>query len=292
MSTLNDLIASIHTSLHSYSGTQEVVTWLTAPCTASDTTLTVASTDGVLRGLVEIEDELVYVSSSDTSTLTLPPFGRGYRGTTAVSHAASAQVTWDPQFPRAEVRRSIDQCIEGLFPQLYRIKSVDVTATGSGVGYSLPADCEGVIEVKTKITSDPSNYWEVLGRWGYDSTSPEATGKTLNLYEPVCVGNTIRVVYRAKFGAFTAGTDTLASVGLSESYADLILYAVTSRMIRFMDPGRLTATAVENLSRAGVVQVGDAAKIANQLYTMYQQRLAEERARLLALTPPSMNFGR
>jgi hypothetical protein len=290
VSTLNDLIASIHTSLHSYSGSQPSVTWLTSGCGTSDVTLSVASSDAVMRGLVEIEDELVYVNSSDSNALSLPPFGRGYRGTTAASHSSGAQVTWDPLFPRAEIRRAIDQAVEGLFPTLYQIKTTDVTATATGIGYALPADCESVLSVKTIVTGDPSGYWETLGRWDFDPTSP--VGRTLHLFDPVGAGNTVRVVYAAKFTAFTAGTDTLASRGLSESYADLLLYAVTSRMIRFLDPARLQTQAVENLSRASVVQVGDAAKIANQLYQMYQQRLAEERTRLLQTSLPSIHFTR
>jgi hypothetical protein len=102
----------------------------------------------------------------------------------------------------------------------------------------------------------------------------------------------VRVVYRAPFGTFASDSATLDSVGLSESHADLILYAVTARMIRFLDPARLQVAAVENLSRSSVVQSGDAAKVANQLYAMYQQRLVEERIRLLQLTPPQIHFTR
>ena len=36
----------------------------------------------------------------------------------------------------------------------------------------------------------------------------------------------------------------------------------------------------------------EAGRVANQLYAMYQQRLTEERRRLLELTPPSINFTR
>jgi hypothetical protein len=61
-------------------------------------------------------------------------------------------------------------------------------------------------------------------------------------------------------------------------------------MVRFLDPARLQIGAVENVSRSAVVQAGDAAKIATQLYAMYQQRLVEERTRLLELDPPSINF--
>lgn len=290
MSTLGDLVASIHSSLHSYSGTQEQVTWLTTGCSDTDTVLQVASLDTVQRGIAEVEDELVYVNATDSTGLQLPPFGRGFRGSTAAAHAANAMVTFDPAFPRVEIKRAINQVIEGLFPTLYQIKTADVTSSPALVGYSLPADCEGVLEAK--VNTGPYDYWLPLSRWSYDPTSPEANGKVLNVFEALDPAATVRVVYRAKFGTFTADTDTFASVGLSESYADLILYCVTARMVRFLDPARLQVTTAENLARSQVVAAGDAGKVANQLFALYQQRLAEERTRLLELTPPSIHFTR
>lgn len=289
MSTLNDLVASIHSSLHSYSGTQEQVTWLTAACDDATTSLTIASSDTVNRGLAEIDDELIYVDSSTDGTLTLAPFGRGFRGSTAAAHAQNAMVTYDPAFPRVEIRRAIDQCVQGLFPALYQIKTTTLTYDASQVSFELPADCEGVLAVKEEASSS-LNHWNPVSRWKYDANSALTSGKALAIYDCPRPGATIQVVYRAAFGTFTAGADTLGSVGLSESYTDLILYCVASRMIRFLDPARLQVGAVENLSRSSVVQAGDASKIATQLYAMYQQRLTEERTRLLELDPPSINF--
>lgn len=289
MSTLNDLISSIHSSLHSFSGTQEQLTYLTAGCDASETTLAVASSDTVHRGMAEIDDELVYVDSSADGTLVLPPFGRGFRGSTAATHAANAMVTYDPAFPRVEIRRAIDQCVQGLFPMLYQIKTTTFTFDATQVSFELPTDCEGVLAVKEQLVN-PTNHWNPLGRWSFDADSALTNGKALALYDNPRPGATIQVVYRAGFGTFASSSDTLASVGLPESYADLILYCVTSRLIRFLDPARLQVGAVENLSRSTVVQAGDASKIATQLYAMYQQRLSEERTRLLELDPPSIHF--
>ena len=290
MSTLNDLIDSIAASLHSYTGVQEQATWLTADATADDLNLTVDQSDRIMRGISEVEDELVYVDVSDQGSLKLAPFGRGYRGSTAAAHAANAKVTFDPSFPRVEIRRAIDQCVAGLYPQLYQIKTTDLTASAVAVGYELPADCDRVLRVEAQRLSDPVDYWQPVSRWSFDPASPESTGKALNVVEAWPPGSTLRVVYAAPFGTFSDGSDTLESIGLQESHADLILYCVAARMVRFLDPGRLQIQAVENLSRSTVVQVGDASKVANQLYAMYQQRLAEERSRLLRLTPSQINY--
>lgn len=289
MTTFGDLVASIHSSLHSYTGVIEQVTWLTAALDSTATTVQVADSDAVTRGISEIDDELVYVTSSDGGGLTLPPFGRGYRGSTATSHLIDAPVTVDPAFPRVEIKRAINQCVQAMFPALWAVKTTDIVYDNMvQVGYALPSDAEGVIEVKVKNENDPEDYWAPLNHWEFDPSSPD--GRVLNITIALRPGADIRVVYQGRFGEFTDDADTLEDKGLQETFADLILYSVTARMVRFLDPARLQVASVENLSRSQVVQTGDAGKLANQLYAMYQQRLIEERRRLLELQPIRPNY--
>lgn len=285
MTTLTELVASISASMHSFTGLQEQVTWLTAGCDASTTTLTVNSSDTVMRGIAEIDDELVYVHTTSENTLTLAPFGRGYRGSTAAAHSTNTEVRFDPAFPRVEIVKAIHQCVEAMFPTLYQIKTVELPYQATDLSHTLPSDVEQVLSVTAKALNDPHDYWGPLNRWDFDPNN--TAGNVLNVYGSMTSGATLRVVYTAKFGTLT--TD-FASAGLSESYADLILYSVAARMIRFLDPARLNLNTVENLSRAQVTQVGDAGRVANQMFAMYQTRLAEERKRLLALTPPVPHF--
>lgn len=292
MSTLGDLMNSIASSLHSYSGVQENSTYLTSAVTNSTLTFPVASSDYVMRGVAEVDDELVYVDIADSSTLTITPYGRGYRGTTAVAHNQNAQVISDPSFPRADIRRAVDQAVLGLYPHLYQIKTTTLTYSPAPVGYQLPADVDEVLDVKFMVTGDPVNYWQPIYEYSFDANSPEATGKALNLFDSLPAGATIRVVYQAPFGTFASTSDTLTSIGLKEDWADLLTYAVCSRMVRFLDPARLQLPAVENASRSQYVAAGDAGKVANQLYAMYQQRLAEERRKLLTTTQNRINFQR
>jgi hypothetical protein len=291
MTTLGDLLSSVHMSLHSYTGLHEQTTWLTGSILSTDTTITVAGAEEVLRGVAEIEDELIYVHTTTGADLTLAPFGRGYRGTTAAAHAANTPVTFDPAFPKAEIRRSISQAVEALYPTLYRVTATNVTVEENTVGHDLPADCEHVIRVEANYPADPTiDNWVQYARWDFDPNSPVGTGKILNIYQGLPLGTILRVTYAGKFGTFANDAATFASVGMPESYADLLTYSVTSRMVRFLDPSRLTLGTVENISRAQVVQAGDAGKLANQLYAMYQTRLAEERRRLLDLYPAQSNF--
>lgn len=284
MTTLNELVASIHSSLHSYTGTQEQITWLTAGVDASTTSFPVNDTEAVMRGIAEVDDELIYVHTSATNTLTLAPFGRGFRGSVAAAHATNAMIVFDPAFPRVRIIEAINQCIEGLFPVLFQVKTTDLTSVATDVSYVLPADCEQVLSVTVKYPGDPSDYWAPLTGWSFDTTN--TSGNVLNTSVGL-PGSTIRVTYAAKFSPLTS---TFALAGLSESYADVILYCVAARMIRFLEPARLQTKAVENISRAQVTQAGDAGRMANQLYAMYQTRVAEERKRLLTTFPSQPNF--
>lgn len=294
MTTLGDLVNSIASALHSYTGVQEVSTYLTSGVTANALTFPVAASDQVVRGVIEVDDELVYVDVADSGTLTIPPFGRGYRGSTAATHALNAQVVVDPSFPRSEIRRAVDQTIQGLYPTLYKISTTDLTVNATPIGYALPADCEGILDVKFQTVNDPVDYWQPIFNYSFDSSSPEATGKALNIFDWLPPGSTARVVYQSRFGgAYSADASVLlGDLGLNDEWADLITYAVTSRMIRFLEPARLQIRSVENISRGQLVPVGDAGKVANQLYAIYQQRLQEERRKLLDLYPPRPHFQR
>lgn len=291
MTNLGELTNSILSSLHSYTGVQEVTTWLTSEVDETTTSLPVASTDSVFKGVAEIDDELIYVDTAADGGISLPPFGRGYRGTTAATHAVNAQVVYDPAFPRAEVKRRINAVIAALNAGgLYQIKTTELEYSATAVGYEMPDDVQRILSVTWQVPGDYLNYWEPLYNYRLDLNGQD--GKILNLFDVGQPGRTIRVTYQAPLGSLSEDSDELSVAGLQESWADLIEFGVAAHMIRFLDPARLQIGSVENVSRSQVVQVGDAGKVANQMYAMFAQRLQEERKRLLELTPPSIHFQR
>lgn len=284
MTTRSELITSISSALHSYTGVHEQVTSLAGSVSDSSLTISCTNADGAKRGIAEISDELVYVDSVSGNDLVIPAFGRGYRSTTAAAHSAGDMVTFDPAFPRAEVGRAVDQVVKGLFPALFQVKETTLDAQTVDRSYTLPADVENVLRVETKWDQDPADYWNPIIHFELEKTT---TVPVLNLYEGAIPGWEVRVVYTARFGDLD--TD-FATAGIPESYEDLIVYGVTSRMIRFLEPARLQLGSVENVSRANVIQAGDAGRTATQLFAHYTQRVAEERRRLLEQYPARPNF--
>lgn len=292
MTTFAELVDSIHSSLHSYTGHQEQMTYLTAGATDSALTLSVADSSEIRKGIVEVGDELMYATASDSGIVTLAPFGRGFRSSVAAAHDANVAVVSDPAFPRVEIKRAINQTIDALYPSLWALNTYEVPDYTPVVGtYELPADCVAVSEVRVLTPGDPTQTWETLLSWSFNPHSSEATGKAITFGAQLVPGAEIRVVYRGRFTNLVEDDDDLtADAGIPGSCVDLLLYGVAARMVRFLDPARIQLSAVENVSRAQVVQAGDAGRLANQLYAMYQQRLQEERRKLLNSNPPRPHF--
>ena len=291
MTTLLDLTNRVHSLLHSSTGVQESMTWLTAPATSSALTLSVDDSSAISKGISEVGDELVYVSTTAADSLVLAPFGRGFRGSTAAAQAVNTPVTFNPTFPRVEIKRAINEALKQTYPSLWQIKSTTFTFSGAQLTYELPADCDMVTKVLWQ-TVGPSQYWETSYGWRFEQDSEETTGKALTLLDMPLQGQTVKVVYQAGFTPLASDSDTLEAAGFPSSAEDVLLYAVAAKLIRFMDVSRMQLDNVENLSRAQVVSPGDAGKVANQMFAMYQQRLTEERSRLLSLNPPQLYFTR
>ena len=90
MPTFKDVIDETHLALTGYTNRQDQATYLTAPISSTDLTITVADGTVLARGIIEIDDELIWVDRFDKANnlMTVAPgFGRGYQGTTASPHA-------------------------------------------------------------------------------------------------------------------------------------------------------------------------------------------------------------
>lgn len=291
--TRTDLVNEITATLYSHGKIMDHPTWLTAAIDASTTTIPVASTKNVSIGLAEIEDETVWVDSMSGNTLTLAPFGRGYQGTTAATHAQNVALNSNPTVSRKSILTAINNAVDRLFPTLYRVRTHTFTMDGVAWAYDLPADAEGILKVEWQPLANVDKVWPEIYMYQYDANSgASATEKAIVLGEPPQTGSTVRVTYKANFGTLSSPTTTLHSIGAEDSYRDLLTYSCVSDLLRSLESARTRLKTVENVSRAQVVETGAAADAANSYYAMYQQRLAEERRSLLLRYPVSMKFQR
>jgi hypothetical protein len=88
--TFGSLIEEVRMSLSGYGVDNDLVCSLSADIGAADLLIGVSDTSAVSRGIIEIDDEILYVKSNSSGTLTIEPFGRGFKGTTAATHLTAA----------------------------------------------------------------------------------------------------------------------------------------------------------------------------------------------------------
>lgn len=288
MASFDQLVDATMLYLHGFATVQDQSTHLTESVTADATTLKVADATALSRGLVEIGDELVWVDTVDSVSLNMqvPPYGRGFRGSTAAVHAAGTRVVSAPMFPRSMVKDAINEAIRAVYPDLFGVASTTFSFTPAVSTYALPAGAYQVLSVSWQSIG-PSKEWLPVRRYRVDTnadTTAFPTGSTLSVYDSIVPGRTVRVVYAKQPTALSAADDDFVSVtGLPASSEDVIRLGAAYRMVPFMDVAHLSGMSAEADFSANMRPVGGAADAGRYLLQLYQVRLQEETRRLQAL---------
>lgn len=285
--TFASLIDEVITSLSGFGTDNDAVCTLTAPVTAGASELAVDDTSDVSRGLIEIDEEIIYVSSAENGLVQIQPWGRGYKGTVAASHALGSAVYVSPTWPRAIVAREINNTIRMVYPNLWAIGTHDLNSSPTTWQYTLPADVERVLAVEWRWTTDidgwmPIQGWEMIQS---ANVTDFATGKALLIAEPLPAGCRLHVTY-AKVPTFlTLPADTYASTGLPSSSRDVVVYGAAARLLPWQDTGRIPVTSVSSDAQDSLKPVGNGAALGKELRSLYVSRLTDERRALLERYP-------
>lgn len=285
MSTFNQLTESTLLYLYGYTTLQDQATYLTADINSSTTTIPIADATSISRGTLEIDNELIWVDSVDTTALTAtaPPYGRGYRGSVAATHTSGTRVVSSPLFPRRLVQQAINETIHSVYPDLFGVAETTFTYNPAISTYALPAGATQVLAVSWQSIG-PSREWLPIRRYRLDqnaATGVFASGTSISIYDPVVPGRTIKVLYAKVPSTLNDGTDDFATVtGLSASAEDLIRLGAAFRMVPFFDSPHLAGNSAEADFTAQGRPVGGASQLGRYLLQMYQIRLSEETRRL------------
>lgn len=283
--------------MNGFSTVQDQSTHLTQSATDSDTTLTVANTQAVSRGLVEIGDELIWVDDVDkvATTLTVPPYGRGFRGTTAAAHTSGTRVISAPLFPRSLVKQAINESITAVFPDLWAVGSTTIAYTAAKTTYPLPAGVKEILSV-TWSTTGPTKEWLPVRRWRLDrnaNTTSFANGTSLSVYDAILPGRTLQVVYTTVPTQMTNGSDVFSTVtGLPDSTQDVIRLGAAYRMVPFFDAAHLSGMSAEADVAAQQLRGNQSTQLGRYFTQMYQMRLAEEAQSLQRIYPTRSHYTR
>lgn len=284
--TFNSLVDEVIHNLGGFTQAHDAMTSLTNAVTASDTTIVVKDASSFSRGVMEIDSELLFIEKVDlaANAITVAPWGRGFRGTTAAAHSANARVTMSPTWPRATVEREINNVIRGLYPWLYGVTTTTLTYDINQFAYGIPADVEKVLEVKVRVPGSQRN-WERVRHWDYDMAADVTdfpTGKAVEILSAgIPDAAQVILVYAKRPTVLSAAGDVFSTVsGLQESAKDLVVLGACARLAPYMDAARLPAksAAADELDQPR--QLGTAVQLAREFRQQYTQRLLEEQKSL------------
>jgi hypothetical protein len=290
MSTFSQLVDQTLMHLHGYTTLQDLATYATADISASATTFSVNDVAAISRGVIEIDDELMWVDSVNTQTgvITIPPYGRGFRGTVASEHSNGSRVVSSPLFPRKIVADAINDTIRSVYPSLFAFGETTITYSPAVVAYELPAGALDVLQISWQTTG-PSKEWMPVRRMRVDkhaSTSSFASGVTLNIYDQIVPGRPMRIVFTKQPTALSNPNDEFTTVtGLPASCEDLVRFGAAYRLVPFFDTPHLSGSTAEADFAAQQRGVGQSAQLSRYLLQMYQLRLSEETNRLQTVYP-------
>jgi hypothetical protein len=295
--TFGSIVVDVALNLSGYSLRQDRTTHLTAPITASSTSLSIASND-IGKGLVQIDDELIWIDSYDriSNTATVPPYGRGYNGTTATTHEVGAKVTVAPIFPKIMIKKAIQETLDAVYPKLYSVIHYNFNANAVKTTYPVPADAQTIIYASWQNVG-PTGEWIPIRKWRFDSFANPGTyptGNTISIYDRSIVpGRDIQVTYIRKPSGFVDTTDVFEdTTGLPSSTKDVIVYGAAWRLLSFVDAGRLTYQSAEADAADSKLQFGSASSAARNLLALYTQRLNEESDKLVDQYPFRPHYSR
>jgi len=292
MTTLLDMINEVSINLSGYTLQQDRATHITADVAATASTiaapitLSLASTDSVGKGIVEIDEELFWVDNYDRvgNTATIAPYGRAYLGTTLAAHTAGTKVSISPTFPRFIIKRALNDTINAIGSSIFAAKTTTITSNSAVSAFRLPAtgttlDIRSILAVAYQALGS-SKEWIPIRTYRFDGNANSTaftSGQTLSIYDYIPSGRTVQVVYSTNPSSFTANTDTFTTTtGLPESCKDLIILGATYRLLSNLDPARASMVSPQADEVDSKRPYGSSQSLTKQVYALFNQRLNEE----------------
>lgn len=282
MTTAKDLLDEASAKLHGYGTTADRITPLSANIGPTDTTFTVdfafGQAVGVTPGVVEIDSELLYVTSVDSASgicTVANGFGRGYQNTTATSHTAGARVVSRPKFPRVWLFKKINEIIGSLYPQLYAVQRWTTTVTYPTNTYQLPTTAGTPINVLDVQWQHPIGDWIRVAGWDVDSYNA-----TLRLGSGAMIGRPLRVEFAVEPTQFTSESDNFTVTGLPATCSDVLVYGIVAAAVPTLDISRAQLSSVEQSDRSRVVPPNVGLNLGRYYETKFADRVKNEAAAL------------
>jgi hypothetical protein len=292
MATLLDMINEVSMNLSGYTLQQDRATHITADVAATASTiaapitLSLASTDSVGKGVIEIDEELFWVDNYDRvgNTATIAPYGRAYLGTTLAAHTAGTKVTIAPTFPRFTIKRAINDTISAIGSSIFAANTTTITSNSAVSAFRLPTtgttlNIRNILAIAYQALGS-SKEWIPIRSYRFDGNANSTaftSGQTVSIYDYIPSGRSVQVVYATDPTPFTTNAQEFATqTGLPESCKDLIILGATYRLLSNLDPARASMVSPQADETDSKRPYGSSQSLTRQVYALFTQRLNEE----------------
>jgi hypothetical protein len=286
------MIDEVSMNLSGYTLQQDRATHITAAVAATTSTiaapitLSLASTDSVGKGIVEIDEELFYVDNYDRvgNTATIAPYGRAYLGTTLAAHTEGTKVTIAPTFPRFTIKRAINDTISAIGSSIFAANTTTITSNSAVSAFRLPTtgttlNIRNILAIAYQALGS-SKEWIPIRSYRFDGNANSTaftSGQTVSIYDYIPSGRSVQVVYSTDPTPFTTNAQEFATqTGLPESCKDLIILGATYRLLSNLDPARASMVSPQADETDSKRPYGSSQSLTKQVYALFNQRLNEE----------------
>jgi len=264
--------------------------------------------------IIEVGQELMFSKSLNavTNEITVQ---RGARGTTAAIHEAGDIIKIAPSFPRKNIFDAISDQIKNLYPTLYAVVTLTVTA---GTGYRLLGTYGEDVDTNNYIVS-PIKAISQYTDWNAGSdetgitykpvavelmelpspftwTDEDGTERTKNYtdgpqhvnalqFYGIASGHEVYVTFKKKFIAPTNEDTTLTSIGLETEYEPIVMAGVAAQLLAGKDIKMVNASYITQQLEAAAYPVGSSNSITSSLLRYQQLLIQQARSNLRSKYP-------
>ena len=235
--------------------------------------------------LIEINQEIMLVTSATTSTRTLT-VSRGYSGTTAAAHSDKDNIFINPTFPRKTVFDAVSDNIVRLYPSLYNGTTTNVTSSSTYA--EVPAS---TVEVLTSyVQNSTGDQYTSAGIELLTNFPPSTTNTAVQFYN-TSNGKTVNLVIKRKFVSPTAETDDLSTACLLEDeYEQIVMVGAVADIMGATDVDASTQEFITEKLAAENYPVGSGERIRNALLRLRSLLIDEARGNLRSLYPAPVSI--
>lgn len=217
--------------------------------------------------LVEVGLEQVLLGTVDTNAGTVDGLVRGVNGTDPAAHSSGDLVTISPVFSRKAVFDALGDATQLLHPRLFKLESSQLTVDAD---YNeAPSDLLSPVSF-TYLDNDGKPV-EASVQWAVPFPD-SSTGSVVIVQAPK--GKQGHLNYRARFARPSSPSDTLDSLGLRESWAQLLVIGAVHRVVTSRDLSQATQEFLTRQMSQQGFQVPSGSNIRDGLVRYYEDLLA------------------